>query len=118
MLGGAALDQRFNSRPGSTRRSLARRRRAEVGRDEAGDQACIRCMSAHHAQSVVVARIAAGKAVDRRLRALARLMAAEQIGENSIFDQWSRSWFLAPKQVCGPQEQAGMPRGNSTPSSA
>jgi hypothetical protein len=43
-------------------------------------------MSAHHAQSVVVARIAAGKAVDRRLPALARLMAAEQIGENSIFD--------------------------------
>src|ERR1700712_3604673 len=59
-----------------------------MGRDRSGDQAYIRRMSAHHAQGIELAVIAAGQASDPRLRALARLMAAEQIGENRIFDQW------------------------------
>ena len=36
-------------------------------------------------------------------------MAAEQIGENRIFDQWWRSWFVVPPQICGTAEQASMP---------
>lgn len=80
-----------------------------MGRDRSGDQAYIRRMSAHHAQGIKLAVIAAGQASDPRLRALARLMAAEQIGENRIFDQWWRSWFVIPPQICGTAERASMP---------
>jgi uncharacterized protein (DUF305 family) len=80
-----------------------------IGRDETADQSYIRRMAAHHAQGILVARIAVDQAVNPHLRALARLIAAEQIGENKIFEQWSRSWFLIPPQICSPEEQASMP---------
>jgi uncharacterized protein (DUF305 family) len=80
-----------------------------TGQDAAQDQAFIRRMSTHHAQGIEVATIAAERASDPHLRALARLMAAEQVADRAIFDQWWRSWFPAPLTLCGPDEQAAMP---------
>jgi uncharacterized protein (DUF305 family) len=71
-------------------------------------------MSAHHAQGIDVATIAADKATNPHLRALARLFAAEQIGERRIFDQWWRSWFADQPQICSAEERAAMP-GMLTP---
>ncbi|MFL5280440.1 MAG: DUF305 domain-containing protein [Rhodopila sp.] len=80
-----------------------------TGQDAARDQAYIRRMFTHHAQGIAVAKIAAERASDPHLRALARLMAAEQAGDSAIFDQWWRSWFPNPLQLCSPDEQAAMP---------
>jgi uncharacterized protein (DUF305 family) len=80
-----------------------------TGQDAARDQTYIRRMSTHHAQGIAVAKIAAERASDPHLRALARLMAAEQAGDSAIFDQWWRSWFPNPLQLCSPDEQAAMP---------
>jgi uncharacterized protein (DUF305 family) len=80
-----------------------------MGNDEIIDQAYMRRMTAHHAQGIIVATIAADKASSDHLRALARLMAAEQQGENSILNQWSRSWFLGPPQACNADELVNMP---------
>ncbi len=79
------------------------------GTELALDRAFIRRMSAHHAQGIVIAEIGVDRAADPQLRALARLMAAEQIGENKIFAQWWTSWFNAPVQICSSAEQASMP---------
>ncbi|ACA16305.1 protein of unknown function DUF305 [Methylobacterium sp. 4-46] len=80
-----------------------------AGRDRAGDQAFMRRMASHHAQGIVLARLAAERARDPHLRALARLIAAAQAGEVAILDQWWRSWFDSPLAVCGPRERAAMP---------
>jgi uncharacterized protein (DUF305 family) len=85
-----------------------------TGQNAAQDVAYIRRMSTHHTQGIEVATLAAGRARDPHLRSLARLMVAEQTGDNSIFDQWWRSWFPGPLQLCGPDEQAAMP-GMLTP---
>ena len=80
-----------------------------IGRDAAYDQSYMRRMPAHHQQGIVLARFAAQRASDPQLRALARLMAAAQQGENAIFAQWWRSWFGSLSEVCSPDEEAGMP---------
>ena len=80
-----------------------------MGRDAAYDQGYMRRMSAHHEQGIVLARLAAERASDPHLQALARLMAAAQQGENTVFAQWWRSWFGSLSQVCSPQEEAEMP---------
>jgi uncharacterized protein (DUF305 family) len=74
----------------------------------------MRRMKAHHAQGIELARLATDRADDPHLRALARLMAAAQAGENAVFDQWWASWFGATSMVCSPAEQASMP-GMLTP---
>jgi uncharacterized protein (DUF305 family) len=79
------------------------------GHDEIGDQTFMRHMSTHHAQGILVAGLAAKRAQTPHLRALARLMAAEQIGENRIFAQWWASWFATPSQICSQTEKAAMP---------
>jgi uncharacterized protein (DUF305 family) len=63
------------------------------GRDPAFDQAFMRRMAAHHAQGVEVATLAARRAKDPHLRALASLMAASQTGEIKVLRAWWRSWF-------------------------
>ncbi|ACL56192.1 DUF305 domain-containing protein [Methylobacterium nodulans] len=80
-----------------------------AGADLAYDQGFIRRMSGHHAQGVALARLGAERAQDSRLRALARLMAAAQAGEIAVFDQWWRSWFRTPPEICSPAERAAMP---------
>jgi uncharacterized protein (DUF305 family) len=85
-----------------------------TGRTLASDQAFMRRMATHHAQGIELARIGAAHAADPHLRALARLMAAEQSGENAILAQWWQSWFGPPLPPCSPGEQAEMP-GMLTP---
>jgi uncharacterized protein (DUF305 family) len=57
------------------------------------DAGYMRRMTAHHLQGVEIAEIAAGKAADERLRALARLMIAAQSADVRVFSRWWRSWF-------------------------
>jgi uncharacterized protein (DUF305 family) len=74
------------------------------------DQAYMRRMAAHHRQGIVVARLGADHAADPHLRALSRLMIAEQAGDISVFAQWWRSWFGGPDlPPATPQEHAAMP---------
>lgn len=80
-----------------------------TGRDLAYDQGYMRRMTTHHEQGIVLARLAAERASNPRLRSLARLMAAAQQGENAIFTQWWQSWFGSLSQICSPQEEAAMP---------
>jgi hypothetical protein len=63
------------------------------GRDEAFDRAYMRRMAAHHEQGIRLALLAAERADERRLARLARLMAAQQIGDNAILAQWWRGWY-------------------------
>jgi uncharacterized protein (DUF305 family) len=79
------------------------------GLTAAFDQAYMRRMAAHHEQGVEVAGIAAEKATDPHLRALARLMQAAQEGEIAIFGQWWRSWFGGPLPPATPEDHATMP---------
>jgi uncharacterized protein (DUF305 family) len=80
-------------------------------RSVAYDQSYMRRMTAHHAQGIVVARLAVAKAEDDHLRALAHLMIAAQQGEIRVFEQWWRSWFDNPQEIPAPtaQEHAAMP---------
>jgi uncharacterized protein (DUF305 family) len=80
-----------------------------MGNDEAFDRSYMRRMSEHHAQGIELARLGAERAQDPHLRMVARLIAAEQKGENEIFAQWWRSWFPDPMEVCSPEERAAMP---------
>jgi uncharacterized protein (DUF305 family) len=80
-----------------------------MGTDQAYDRAYMRRMMEHHAQGIELARLGAERARDPHLRMVARLIAAEQIGENQIFAQWWRSWFSDPVELCSPEERAGMP---------
>jgi uncharacterized protein (DUF305 family) len=73
------------------------------------DQAYMRRMAAHHAQGVEVAGIAAEKAADTHLRAVARLMVAVQKGEIAVFGRWWRSWTGGPLPPPSPQDHAAMP---------
>jgi uncharacterized protein (DUF305 family) len=58
---------------------------------------------------VLLASIAAERAVDPHLRALTKLMVASQRGEGRILAHWWASWFSEPKQICSAQERAAMP---------
>jgi uncharacterized protein (DUF305 family) len=80
-----------------------------MGRNLTSDQAFMRRMAAHHAQGIELARIATAQAADPHLRALSRLMAAEQTGENRIFEQWWQSWFGLPMGSCTSDDRAEMP---------
>jgi uncharacterized protein (DUF305 family) len=66
-------------------------------------------MRTHHEQGIELASIAAERAADPHLRALARLMAASQAGENRIFESWWQSWFKEPMALCTAAERAEMP---------
>jgi uncharacterized protein (DUF305 family) len=79
------------------------------GGNVAYDQAYLRRMAAHHAQGVDLAVLAAERAQDQHLRALARLMAAAQKGEIATMDQWWRSWFGGALPPASPEDHAGMP---------
>jgi uncharacterized protein (DUF305 family) len=80
-----------------------------AGRDKLSDQSYMRHMRTHHEQGIQLASIAAERAADPHLRALARLMAASQAGENRIFEAWWHSWFEEPMSLCTTEERAQMP---------
>jgi uncharacterized protein (DUF305 family) len=79
------------------------------GRDRLSDQTYMRHMRAHHEQGIELASMAAERATDPHLRALARLMAASQAGENRIFEFWWQSWFKEPMALCTAAERVAMP---------
>jgi len=79
------------------------------GRDRLSDQTYMRHMRTHHVQGIELASMAAAKASDPHLGALARLMVASQAGENRIFDAWWQSWFDEPMALCTAAERAEMP---------
>ena len=80
-----------------------------LGRDPTIDQTFIRHMSTHHEQGILLAWVAAEKAVDPHLRAISKLMIASQKGEAAILAHWWARWFAEPMQVCSVQERASMP---------
>ncbi|CUT15293.1 putative lipoprotein [Bradyrhizobium sp.] len=80
-----------------------------MGRDRDADQTYIRHMTAHHAQGIDLARIAAERAQHPHLRKLAMLMVASQTGENRIFETWWLSWFDTEMPDCSSDERAAMP---------
>jgi uncharacterized protein (DUF305 family) len=80
-----------------------------MGRDRDADQTYIRHMTAHHAQGIALARVAAERAQDPHLRKLAMLMVASQTGENRIFETWWLSWFDTEMPDCSSDERAAMP---------
>jgi uncharacterized protein (DUF305 family) len=80
-----------------------------LGRDKPADQTYMRHMRTHHQQGIELASIAAERATDPHLRALARLMAASQTGENKIFEAWWQRWFEQPMALCSAAERAEMP---------
>jgi uncharacterized protein (DUF305 family) len=80
-----------------------------AGRDPSRDQAFMRHMSLHHDQGIVLASLAAERARDPHLRALARLMVASQRGETRILARWWASWFEQPMPICSAEERAAMP---------
>ena len=75
----------------------------------ASDQTYMRHMRTHHEQGIELASIAAERATDPHLRALARLMAASQTGESRIFEAWWQGWFKEPMAICSAAERAAMP---------
>lgn len=79
------------------------------GENAAYDQGYMRRMTAHHEQGVELALLAADKAQDPDLRALARLMAANQKGEIAVFRQWWHSWFPGFLPAASPEDHAAMP---------
>lgn len=89
--------------------ALADRELPWLGRAPDIDQTFIRHMSTHHEQGIALASMAADKAMDPHLRALAKLMAASQSGEKRILDHLWTSWFGAPMQICSAEERATMP---------
>jgi hypothetical protein len=79
------------------------------GHDTLADQIYMRHMRTHHEQGIELASMAAGRATDPHLRALAGLMVASQSGENGIFASWWQSWFDEPMSLCTAAERAQMP---------
>ncbi len=80
-----------------------------AGGNPAFDQGYMRRMAAHHAQGVELALLAAERAQDAHLRALARLMAAEQKGEIAVFERWWRGWFGGALPPAAAEDHAAMP---------
>jgi uncharacterized protein (DUF305 family) len=66
-------------------------------------------MSAHHAQGMQLAEMAAERASDPQLAAIARLMVATQASEIEIFRKWYRSWFDSELPEPTPEQHATMP---------
>ncbi len=76
------------------------------------DGAFMRRMAAHHAAGVTLAALAAERASGEDLRALGRLMVAEQEGEIASFERWWESWFggaLPPPPAAEHATMRGMP---------
>jgi uncharacterized protein (DUF305 family) len=80
-----------------------------MGENPAFDQSYMRRMTAHHAQGIELAQLAAERAQDSHLRALANLMGADQKGEIAVFQQWWRSWFHGDLPTPSREEHAVMP---------
>jgi uncharacterized protein (DUF305 family) len=80
-----------------------------MGNNLAYDQSYMRRMTAHHEQGIQLALLATDKAQDSDLRALARLIAANQKGEIAVFRQWWRSWFAGELLPFSPEDHATMP---------
>jgi uncharacterized protein (DUF305 family) len=78
------------------------------GQDEY-DRTYMSTMSAHHAQGMQLAQLAAERASDPQLAAIARLMVATQASEIGIFRKWHRSWFGADMPAPTPEQHAAMP---------
>ncbi|WP_157959637.1 DUF305 domain-containing protein [Devosia submarina] len=66
-------------------------------------------MSAHYAQGMQLAEMAAERASDPQLGAIARLMVATQRSEIEIFRKWHRSWFGGELPTLAPQDHVAMP---------
>jgi uncharacterized protein (DUF305 family) len=79
------------------------------GEERISDQTYMRHMRTHHEQGIELASLAAERAKDPHLRALAKLMVASQAGENEIFESWWQSWFSEPMLLCTAAERAEMP---------
>jgi uncharacterized protein (DUF305 family) len=79
------------------------------GGDRVADQTWMRHMKTHHEQGIELASIAADRAHDPHLRALAQLMVASQAGENRILQSWWQNWFDEPMAICSAAERAQMP---------
>jgi uncharacterized protein (DUF305 family) len=79
------------------------------GQERSSDQAYMRHMRTHHQQGVELAMMAAERARDQHLRALARLMVASQTGEIRILENWWDGWFSEPMAICTTEERAEMP---------
>jgi len=79
------------------------------GADRTADQDYIRHMTTHHRQGIALAQLGNERARDPHLKALAKLMAASQTGENRIFESWWQSWFDTALPDCTAQERADMP---------
>jgi uncharacterized protein (DUF305 family) len=73
------------------------------------DQAYMRRMAAHHGQGIELGNLGVERAEDARLRALARMMVANQRGEIAIFRQWWRSWFGGELPAASVTDHATMP---------
>lgn len=80
-----------------------------AGRDREADQTYMRHMTAHHAQGIELAVLAANRGQSQRLQKLAMFMVASQAGENRIFQNWWLSWFDTAMPDCSSGERAAMP---------
>ena len=85
----------------------------ESAATRAFEQRFIHHMTTHHETGVALARLAAARATDEKLRMLGQLMIANQSGEIRILRQWWRSWVrTAMPELSEPERLAipGMPR--------
>ena len=92
---------------------------AAAGRDVRGpihanvdDRAFLLQMTNHHEVGIAMARLAADRGADHRVRALARLMVYEQFREDVLMRRWWRSWFGGelPEMTSGERQHLpGMP---------
>jgi uncharacterized protein (DUF305 family) len=73
------------------------------------DQDFLRSMTAHHEVGVVMAQLAAERAIESDLRMLGRLMVANQRAEIGVMQNWWRSWYDMPMPGNTTQERARMP---------
>jgi uncharacterized protein (DUF305 family) len=78
-------------------------------RDDVFDAAYMRRMVAHHEQGIRLALLAAARADNVRLQRLARLMAAQQKGDNAVLRQWWRGWYGGELPGATPEDHARMP---------
>jgi hypothetical protein len=88
--------------------------------NEAFDRAFMRRMAAHHAQGIRLALLATERAGDERLRRLARLMAAQQGGDNGGAAGTAtrcRRRTITPCPACSPRPTCSAPRGRPAPPS-
>ncbi len=66
-------------------------------------------MTNHHVAGIVLARLAADRSDDARVRALARLMVYEQSRENIVMRRWWRAWFGDELPLMTVEDRRGIP---------